>query len=916
MPCFLRFVFDLCVAYFRSVRTWLVAEEASVIVRENKTPLLALGVYCDSEDNTVVITGCEKGRLQAENLMRIKGNGSLSFNKPYPMGWHIKDAHISRVRTVSVYTPNEFENHRPYKVPPDSRFDISKPLVLSGGRGCKLRVAYVDTGLNAKGENDYLLGHTSVISSSAVFQGRCWFDQRKCEREILPFVVTGGEDDTVRVWELHSGNCINVLRGHELDVLSVAIYVPPDPKKARRGRSGLSTPAKSTVSAPLSRKGKKNLERDLFFKPNIPVIISAGMDNSICIWAYEPFIATMEEEDSESEGDGDEKRPAEQKGPQSRHLIAKIAENTTHFNCVGAMETNGKYDPSIGPVILAGGGDNHVHVWSLWPPYEKITELKGHTDEVQCMNTLPSATYGSIAATGSWDKTVRIWSMQSMQCLRIVEGHTQEITSVHLFQQGGGDPSLVSVSGDKKLRVLNDCLGGIPKVDFVTEQFFLDLQSEDKPRSTLDEVIAWPRIGALVDEIGVESFFSQFYSLFGLAVKHGSHDFVAEYFPQCELALLKCNVPYKDSYDDRKGISTKEIDAAPRVGSLIFHCINRRDIRSLRVVVSRWIEFLTVPATADTDLIFDERALLHKDDLLLIAETFPKEFERLICNLTLIPWKVNSLPPGKFSYFVEESHHLFLRKGTDILAPTKEVPHFLLFLPVQNLCHIELLEAYSACCESLDSVMIFDSDAGQLALSYCWNSAGLRVHTFTMVMYLLKVVMATISIYTFDRSVDTDYMWPSVALVCCLLALDGYFLYMEIFEFLSAPLRYFTVIWNVVIGVVMGSGLIGNILRLVYLRDTLVSRTALSITSIFMWTNVLYYLRAFEATGPLVSMIIRISKDMQPFLIVLMLSIIGFSQAFWLVSNDQIHDLDDDPPFRTIANSLLFSFSSTLGVIL
>lgn len=51
------------------------------------------------------------------------------------------------------------------------------------------------------------------------------------------------------------------------------------------------------------------------------------------------------------------------------------------------------------------------------------------------------------------------------------------------------------------------------------------------------------------------------------------------------------------------------------------------------------------------------------------------------------------------------------------------------------------------------------------------------------------------------------------------------------------------------------------------------------------------YLRGFEATG----LDSRLSKDMQPVLIVLMLSIVEFSQALRLVSNDQIRDLDDDP---------------------
>jgi WD40 repeat protein len=901
-----------------SVRTWLLVEEASVVVREFTTRLLSLDIYCDGADKAVVFTGCEKGGLQSENLLEIVGSGSDASNGAFPTCWHVTAAHTARVRTVSVYAPNVAKNSHAYSVPSSARIDLSKPLVISGGRGKKIRLTSVDDGRNLLGENVYLEGHTSVVTSSAVFEGRMWKDALGIEREQLPFIVSGSEDNTVKLWALHSGECTHTFCGHELDVLAVNIFVPTLKKKTRKTASGRSTPMTGTSGdqdLALSRGAKRNMEREALLKPNVPVILSSGVDNCICIWSYDELLEGLGGEDADAlSSDGEEiaEFSAAASVPVSRHLVAKL-EATTHFNCVAGLDTRELFDPAVGPVVVAGGGDGGVHVWSLWPPYTKVVVLTGHTDEVQCICSLNTTTgHGPIIATGSWDKTVRIWSLRSMQCIRVVEGHSQEITAVRMYYPAGGDPALATVSGDCQLRVLNDCLGGVPKVDFVTEQFYLDLKTKDKPRTRLNEIINWPRINMLVEDAGAEAFFSQFYTLFCLAVKLGASEFVIEYFPQCTLALLKTNVPFEATYQVTG--DEGEVKSEKHTGSLLHHCMRRRDIRSTRVIVASWIDFLNTAPVADTDLLYDDRANVEMDDLLLLAETFPKEFERFICHLNLVPWKTEVRPSGDFKYFVEQAKHaLELKHHSKIDEEKKDVSAAMLFIPVKNLCHIDLLKCYSKVCENLDSVSIFDSDAGQLALSYAWNDAGLRVHAISMIMYLLKVLLTTFSIYTFDRSIGTDFQWVSMVIVIVLVLLDTYFMYNEFFEFVDAPFKYMTGIWNVIIGVVIISGLVGNVLRLALVQDTLVSRTALSITAIFMWSNVLYYLRAFEATGPLVSMVLRISRDMQPFLLILMLCIVGFSQAFWLISNEQPNELDDDPPYRTIASSLLYSFSSTLG---
>ena len=97
-------------------------------------------------------------------------------------------------------------------------------------------------------------------------------------------------------------------------------------------------------------------------------------------------------------------------------------------------------------------------------------------------------------------------------------------------------------------------------------------------------------------------------------------------------------------------------------------------------------------------------------------------------------------------------------------------------------------------------------------------------------------------------------------------------------------------------------------MRLYYQQDNQISILLLSLGVIPTWFNILYYLRAFELTGPLVSMILRIAHDMVPFTFVLFIVVVGYSQAFWLLSFEA-----DGYAFAGIKNSLITSFNFMLG---
>ena len=73
------------------------------------------------------------------------------------------------------------------------------------------------------------------------------------------------------------------------------------------------------------------------------------------------------------------------------------------------------------------------------------TQLRGHTDDVRALCALSD----DRLASGSCDKTVRIWSVSSGACLQTLQGHTGSVLALCALS----DDRLASGSYDKTVRI-------------------------------------------------------------------------------------------------------------------------------------------------------------------------------------------------------------------------------------------------------------------------------------------------------------------------------------------------------------------------------------------------------------------------------------------------------------------------------
>jgi len=849
-----------------TVRTWLFAQEKALKIFDHgpRQKIKAMDVL-HKEGQSIVVTGAEDGTLRAWRTKRDEGDEEHSA-----MQWKVEKAHKHRVLALCIYTPLPDDDcHFAIHVNKHWPAHLHTPLVFSASRDGHIRVS------NFKDGDDVIPpvpAHLSPITSLAVCSGARGTPFNKA---LDPFLVSGSEDNTAVIWSLIDFSKLRVFEGHIFDVTCVGIYLPKPTsweethKPLGGGISARVTPREGAgVSSPL-----------LADTPLEPMIVTGSMDNEVRLWSY-----------------------------SSSECLQILDTAESHITCVTCISieqsANTKY---VGPIVVAGDGFGTIWVWALTAPYKQIYTLKGHTDEVRTVYAYHAEGIPPVLVSGSLDCTVKVWNLETMKLNKTMEGHTSDVTVVRVFNLGGSDLALVSTSLDTTARVVFDFMEAAPQLDVVMQLFQFDANGTNI-HVMVDANSDFPRIAALSKKEGPEQFFGTYFALFGAALRQGRCEFLEEFLPQSNLGLVRSN----------KGKTSDKDEMEADFDGLLKQALDRGDTRAVRIIIDCWCKFYS---EATSDLIHDEDAHISMADLIQLSEQAPAEFVRLICSIKLVPVPGNVPPAGVYFLFEHEGDgavsmgQMPSKESTKAVVAAPQAAEStlagktFLYLPVSNAAHMQLLYAYCAACEELDSVEIFNSDVGKLALAYAWRRFGIKVHLFRMAMYCIFVALSTVSLLTFSKNMNDPRTAPvAYALIIAQLALDAYFVFEERNQFFVNPILYMLDIWNFMDFVVIVSNVAANVLRIAYREDILEGKVFLCLTAIFGYFNILYFLRAFESTGPLVSMIMKIANDMKVLITIVMIVLVGFSQAFWVISS-----VDRDLPFGTIENSLLNSYVFMLG---
>ena len=259
------------------------------------------------------------------------------------------------------------------------------------------------------------------------------------------YIVSGSDDDTVKLWEVESGKEIRTFTSHTDNVSSVSFS--PDGKYIASGSWYGTIKLWEVESGKEIRtfSGHTSYVTSVSFSPDGKYIASGSGDDTVKLWEVE-----------------------------SGKEIRTLTGHTSVIKSV-SFSPDGKY-------LASGSRDATVKLWEVEGGKE-IRTLTGHTDDVNSVSFSPDGKY---VISGSWDRTVKLWEVDSGKEIRTF-GHTYYVTSVSFSPDGKYIASgswdrtikLWEVESGKEIRTLTGHTGDINFVSFSPDGKYIASGSRD-----------------------------------------------------------------------------------------------------------------------------------------------------------------------------------------------------------------------------------------------------------------------------------------------------------------------------------------------------------------------------------------------------------------------------------------------------
>ena len=285
-------------------------------------------------------------------------------------------------------------------------------------------------------------GHTGAIACLAVLpDGR---------------VVSGSRDNTLRVWDAATGQCLKTLRGHTEPITCVAAL---SNEVIISGSEDYTIGVWNLATGQLLKrlKGHTSVVNCVSPLPDGRVI-SASDDCTLRVWDIDTEESTLLE------------------GHTSLICcIAVLSEtnivsgsfdgtlrvwNTNTGKSIPPMNDGGKAITCVAihpnGLIISGSLDNMVRVWD---PITRqcLRRLTVLGDGVECLAVLPNGMVASATGSipGAKDSCIQLWDISSGECQKTLKGHSKPITSLLVLPDG----QVISGSDDKTIRVWDSATG-------------------------------------------------------------------------------------------------------------------------------------------------------------------------------------------------------------------------------------------------------------------------------------------------------------------------------------------------------------------------------------------------------------------------------------------------------------------------
>jgi WD40 repeat protein len=313
-------------------------------------------------------------------------------------------------------------------------------LVISGS---EQHVTLVD--INTSKHLQVLRGHTGSRILAVAFSP----DGRT--------VLTGSTDNTMKLWDVSTGNCLQTFLGHTDGVRSVAYS--PDSKTVASGSID------HTIKLWHISNGQcwqtltehKAMILALAFSLDGSILTSACMDRTLRLWQVDsgqclrvlaghnkPVWSLAYSPDGKTIISGGDDHAVKFWETETGQCIKTWQGNSNAMTAVAAPTQVNK---SV--CFLASGSEDHnIRLWDI-NTSQCCCTLAGHKGRVVSLQYSPD---GQTLFSGSWDGTAKLWNIATGECLETLYGHTLLIWSVAL---SGDGYTLATGSEDSTIRLWN-----------------------------------------------------------------------------------------------------------------------------------------------------------------------------------------------------------------------------------------------------------------------------------------------------------------------------------------------------------------------------------------------------------------------------------------------------------------------------
>jgi serine/threonine protein kinase len=224
-----------------------------------------------------------------------------------------------------------------------------------------------------------------------------------------PMFASSGLDDTIKVWNLNTGELLLTMTGHNRGVNTIAIS--PDGRTLVSGSDDYTVRVWSFLNGALlgALTGHSRDVNAVAISPDGKLLVSGGEDRTIRLWSM-----------------------------STGALLKTLAEVAGMIKTI-AISPDGK-------VLASGGLDNKIKLWSLRTG-EFLQTFVGHLNPVHIITFTPD---GQTLITGSKDKTIRFWDVETGSLIRTLTEHIRDVNALAVTPNGR---VLVSGSSDSTIKL-------------------------------------------------------------------------------------------------------------------------------------------------------------------------------------------------------------------------------------------------------------------------------------------------------------------------------------------------------------------------------------------------------------------------------------------------------------------------------